>query len=97
MPAVLAAVLALVARYLVTKLITAFGIAFVTGGISAYLLNNFKSIILTQINSMSPTIYSITMIAGLGEALSIIFGCIAFKIALTVGKKIFFGVTGVGV
>jgi len=46
---------------------------------------------------MSPTIYSITMIAGLGEALSIIFGAIAFKIALTVGKKIFFGVTGYGV
>ncbi len=97
MPAVLAAVLALVARFLVTKLITAFGIAFVTGGISAYLLNNFKSIILTQINSMSPTIYSITMIAGLGEALSIIFGAIAFKIALTVYKKIYFSVTGYGV
>ena len=97
MPAVLATVLAYIARYLVIKLIAAFGIAFVTGGVSAYLLTQFKDIILTQLSRAQPEAYNIMIIAGLGYALSIIFGAIAFIIALNAGKRIMIGVTGVGI
>lgn len=97
MPAVLVTVLAWIARYLVMKLITAFGIALVSGGVSTYVLMQFKNFILSAVNSMSPEVYSILIMGGLGTAMSILFGAIAFKISLNIGKRVFFGVTGFGV
>jgi hypothetical protein len=97
MPAVLATVLAFIARFLILRLITAFGIALVSGGISLALLQTFKTYILNGFATMTPEIYHIAMLAGTGYAMNIIFGAMAFKIALNVGKRLMFGVTGVGV
>ncbi len=97
MPAVLSTVLAFIARFLVMRLIAAFGIALVSGGVSLGLLQTFKSYILGGFASLTPEIYQIAMLAGLGYAMNIIFGAMAFKIALNVGKKLMFGVTGVGI
>lgn len=94
MPAVLASVLAFIARFLIMRLIAAFGIALVSGGVSLGLLQTFKSFILNGFASLTPEIYQIAMLAGLGYAMNIIFGAMAFKIALNVGKKIMFGITG---
>lgn len=95
MPAVLATMLATVARFLVVKLIAVFGIAFVTGGVSLALLQTFKGYILDGFASLTPTVYQIAMLAGVGYALNIIFGAMAFKIALNVGKKLMAGVSDV--
>ena len=97
MPAVLATVLAYIARFLILRLIAAFGIALVSGGVSLALLQTFKTYILNGFASMTPEIYQIAMLAGTGYALNIIFGAMAFKIALNVGKRLLFGVTGVGI
>ena len=85
MPAVLATVLAFIARFLILRLITAFGIALVSGGISLALLQTFKTYILNGFASMTPEIYQIAMLAGTGYALNILFGsycqiwCMAFR------------------
>ena len=97
MPAVLATVLAYIARFLILRLITVLGVALVSGGISLALLQTFKTYILNGFASMTPEIYQIAMLAGTGYAMNILFGAMAFKIALNVGKRLMFGVTGVGV
>lgn len=70
-----------------TKIMLALGLSIVTYGGFNTSLNLIKNFLITTTNSIPADVYNILMMAGFGQAISIIFGAFAFKAALaSVGK-----------
>lgn len=79
-------------RYLVVKLLAAFGIAFVTYQGYDLALNKFKQYISGSLNSMPVDIANLLLMAGFGEGLGYLFGALAFAITMqTINKTLSFG------
>ena len=88
MPAALIPFIALTLKYLVVRLLIAFGVAAVTYSGYAVAMNTFKDFIVQNMQSMPSDILQILLIAGFGQGLGYIFGAFAFKIAMTTINKI---------
>ena len=88
MPAALIPFIALTLKYLVVRLLIAFGVAAVTYAGYAVAMNTFKDFIVQNMQSMPSDILQLLLIAGFGQGLGYIFGAFAFKIAMTTINKI---------
>ena len=88
MPAALIPFIALTLKYLVVRLLIAFGVAAVTYTGYSVAMNTFKDYIVQNMQSMPADILNLLLIAGFGQGLGYIFGAFAFKIAMTTINKI---------
>ena len=88
MPVALIPFIALTLKYLVVRLLIAFGVAAVTYAGYAVAMNTFKDFIVQNMQSMPSDILQLLLIAGFGQGLGYIFGAFAFKIAMTTINKI---------
>ena len=88
MPAALIPFIALTLKYLVVRLLIAFGVSAVTYAGYTVAMNTFKDYIIQNMQSMPSDILQLLLIAGFGQGLGYIFGAFAFKIAMTTINKI---------
>ena len=88
MPAALIPFIALTLKYLVVRLLIAFGVSAVTFTGYSLAMNTFKDYIVQNMQSMPADILNLLLIAGFGQGLGYIFGAFAFKIAMTTINKI---------
>lgn len=79
--------LANVLRILIVKLLSVFGIAFVTYQGYEVALDKFKSYIESSMSSMPVDIANLLLMAGFGEGLGYIFGALAFSISMNAINK----------
>jgi cell division protein FtsX len=88
MPVALIPFIALTLKYLVVRLLIAFGVASVTYAGYSVAMGTFKDYIVQNMQSMPVDILNLLLIAGFGQGLGYIFGAFAFKIAMTTINKI---------
>lgn len=88
MPVALIPFIALTLKFLVVRLLIAFGVAAVTYAGYSVAMTTFKDYIIQNIQSMPSDILNLLLIAGFGQGLGYIFGAFAFKIAMTTINKI---------
>ena len=88
MPVALIPFIALTLKYLVVRLLIAFGVAAVSYAGYAVAMNTFKDYIVQNMQSMPVDILNLLLIAGFGQGFGYIFGAFAFKIAMTTINKI---------
>lgn len=75
-----------------TKILLAFGLAFVTYTGITLSLNTIKSYVTSSVNNLPADLYNLLMMAGLGQAIGIIFGAFAFRAALASAAKLQAGI-----
>ena len=88
MPAALIPFIALTLKYLVVRLLIAFGVAAVTYAGYSVAMTTFKDYIVQNMQSMPVDILNLLLISGFGQGLGYIFGAFAFKVAMTTINKI---------
>ena len=88
MPVALIPFIALTLKYLVVRLLIAFGVAAVSYAGYTVALTTFKEYIIQNMQSMPVDILNLLLIAGFGQGLGYIFGAFVFKIAMTTINKI---------
>ena len=88
MPAALIPFIALTLKYLVVRLLSAFGVAAVTYAGYSVAMTTFKDYIVQNMQSMPVDILNLLLISGFGQGLGYIFGAFAFKVAMTTINKI---------
>ena len=88
MPVALIPFIALTLKYLVVRLLIAFGVAAVTYAGYSVAMTTFKDYIVQNMQSMPVDILNLLLISGFGQGLGYIFGAFAFKIAMTTFNKI---------
>ena len=88
MPVALIPFIALTLKYLVVRLLIAFGVASVTYAGYAVAMTTFKDYIVQNMQSMPVDILNLLLISGFGQGLGYIFGAFAFKVAMTTINKI---------
>ena len=88
MPAALIPFIALTLKYLVVRLLIAFGVAAVTYAGYSVAMTTFKDYIVQNMQSMPVDILNLLLISGFGQGLGYIFGAFAFKVAMTTVNKI---------
>lgn len=88
MPVALIPFIALTLKYLVVRLLIAFGVAAVSYAGYAVAMTTFKDYIVQNMQSMPSDILQLLLISGFGQGLGYIFGAFAFKIAMTTINKI---------
>lgn len=88
MKALLLALFGKMFQKFITKIIAAFGFAFVTYTGFSIALGQIKNAVSDSTSSMPADIFNLLMIAGLGEGLAYIFGAFAFKLAITSMTKL---------
>lgn len=88
MPVALIPFIALTLKYLVVRLLIAFGVAAVSYAGYTVAMTTFKDYIVQNMQSMPADILNLLLIAGFGQGLGYIFGAFAFKIAMTTINKI---------
>lgn len=82
--------------FVVAKLLIALGITFITYTGFSVGLNMIKEYVLSNFNSMPSDVFELLMLAGLGQAIGIIFGAFAFNIAMRSITKLSFIPSGGG-
>ena len=80
--------IALTVKYLVVRLLIAFGVAAVTYAGYSVAMTTFKDYIVQNMQSMPVDILNLLLISGFGQGLGYIFGAFAFKVAMTTINKI---------
>ena len=88
MPVALIPFIALTLKYLVVRLLIAFGVAAVTYAGYSVAMTTFKDYIVQNMQSMPVDILNLLLISGFGQGLGYIFGAFAFKVAMTTINKI---------
>ena len=88
MPVALIPFIALTLKYLVVRLLIAFGVAAVTYAGYSVAMTTFKDYIVQNMQSMPSDILNLLLISGFGQGLGFIFGAFAFKISMTTINKI---------
>ena len=88
MPVALIPFIALTLKYLVVRLLIAFGVAAVSYAGYTVAMNTFKDYIVENMQSMPVDILQLLLISGFGQGLGYILGAFAFKIAMTTINKI---------
>ena len=88
MPVSLIPFIALTRKYLVVRLLIAFGVAAVTYAGYSVAMTTFKDYIVQNMQSMPVDILNLLLISGFGQGLGYIFGAFAFKVAMTTINKI---------
>ena len=78
-------------KFLVVKILTALGIAFVSYKGYEIALNKFKDYISGNFNNMPSDIANLLLIAGFGEGLGFLFGALVFSMTMQTVNKISFG------
>lgn len=74
--------------WIVTNLLVGLGISFLTYTGFTFALNGIKQYVTNNFNSMPADVFSLLMMAGLGQGIGIIFGAFAFKAALSATSKL---------
>lgn len=87
MPVALIPFIALTLKYLVVRLLIAFGVAAVSYAGYSVAMGTFKDYIVQNMQSMPSDILQLLLISGFGQGLGYIFGAFAFKIAMTTINK----------
>lgn len=77
--------------YLITKILLAFGVSFVTYTGYSVGLNTLKGYVSQNFNNMPADVFQILMIAGAGQAIGMLFGAFAFNITMSTVSKLSFG------
>ncbi len=78
--------------WIVTKILLALGLSFVTYTGITLSLNSLKNYVATSINNIPADVFSLLMMAGFGQAVGIIFGAFAFKVAMESATKLTAGI-----
>lgn len=90
MPVVFMALLQRLLSFIVVKLLIALGVSFVTFTGFSLGLSAIKNYVSENFNSMPSDAFQLLMMAGLGQALGLIFGAFAFNVAMSSITKLSF-------
>lgn len=96
MPVVFMALLQRLFSFIVVKLLLALGISFVTFTGFSLGLATIKDYVSSSFNSIPTDAFQLLMMAGLGQALGLIFGAFAFNAAMKSITKLSFLPSGGG-
>lgn len=72
----------------ITRILTAFGFAFVSYSGFNFVLSSLKNYVANTTQNLSTDVFNILMISGLGSGLSYIFGAFAFKLSVVMLTKL---------
>ncbi|EEP68159.1 DUF2523 domain-containing protein [Kingella oralis] len=75
-----------------SRVLLALGISLITYTGITLSLNTLKNYFMNSVNSIPSDVFNLLMMAGLGQAIGIIFGAFAFKAAMASASKLQAGI-----
>ncbi len=89
--AALAPVLVMILKFLVVRLIAAFGITIVSYIGYVYFINELKGYVASSVSSMPADLYQLFLMTGAGTGLGWLFSALMFRVTSQMLKRLAFG------